>query len=133
MADKKKTLKTYKTAAGAQQYGDADAWRSVDNRVRKDFLNMSPEEFKEKYGVEQFRAMARVWAGSNAAKSKEYKELGAKGAAKVVDSGEKELLDRSKKSGYTKGGMAKKNGYAPGGLVQANCGASMKPNRTARK
>ena len=116
MADKKKTLKTYKTAAGAQQYGDADAWRSVDNRVRKDFLNMPPKEFKEKYGVEQFRAMDRVWAGSSAAKSKEYKELGAKGAAKVADRNEKDLLDRSKKSGYKKGGYVK-------------CGASNPPSK----
>lgn len=116
MADKKKTLKTYKTAAGAQQYGDSDAWRSVDNRVRKDFLNLSPKEFKEKYSVDFLRAMQRVWAGSSAAKSKEYKEIGAKGAAKVVDTHEKELLDNSKKSGYNKGGYVK-------------CGASNPPSK----
>ena len=42
-------------------------------------------------------------------------------------------MPETKPVGYTGGGMAKKKGYAPGGLVQANCGASMKPNRTARK
>jgi hypothetical protein len=45
-----------------------------------------------------------------------------------------------KKSGYMGGGMAmkkdpmaKKPGYAKGGMVKANCGASMKPNRKAKK
>lgn len=46
-----------------------------------------------------------------------------------------------KKMGYMGGGMAmkketmpkKKMGYAKGGMVKANCGASMKPNRKAKK
>ena len=52
-----------------------------------------------------------------------------------------------KKMGYAKGGMnagmkalkkeapevAKKMGYAKGGMIKANCGASMKPNRMAKK
>jgi hypothetical protein len=37
------------------------------------------------------------------------------------------------KMGYKKGGMTKKSGYAKGGMVKANCGASMKPNRKAKK
>lgn len=37
------------------------------------------------------------------------------------------------KMGYAKGGMTKKSGYAKGGMVKANCGASMKPNRKAKK
>jgi hypothetical protein len=42
--------------------------------------------------------------------------------------------DVRNKMGYmSKGGMAKKYGYAKGGMVQANCGASMKPNRMAKK
>ena len=39
----------------------------------------------------------------------------------------------AKKMGYMHGGMSKKKGYAGGGVVQADCGASMKPNRMARK
>lgn len=31
------------------------------------------------------------------------------------------------------GGKPNKKGYAVGGLVKANCGASVKPNRMARK
>jgi hypothetical protein len=56
--------------------------------------------------------------------------------------------EMKKKSGYMGGGtamkkdsmgggmakpMMKKMGYAPGGVVKANCGASMKPNRKAKK
>ena len=37
-----------------------------------------------------------------------------------------------KKKGYAKGGM-KKKGYAKGGKVKANAGASVSPNRKARK
>lgn len=36
------------------------------------------------------------------------------------------------RAGMAKGGMAKK-GYAKGGMIKANCGASMKPNRKAKK
>lgn len=35
--------------------------------------------------------------------------------------------------GMAKGGMASKKGYAKGGMVKANCGASMAPNRKAKK
>ena len=46
----------------------------------------------------------------------------------------KEAPEVAKKMGYKGGGMAKKKmGYAAGGTISANCGASMKPNRTARK
>lgn len=31
------------------------------------------------------------------------------------------------------GGKPNKKGYAYGGLIKANCGASVKPNRKARK
>jgi len=36
-------------------------------------------------------------------------------------------------SAYSKGGAVRKRGYAKGGMVKANCGASTKPNRKARK
>ena len=127
MADKKKTLKTYKTASGAQQYGDIKAWRNVENKVRKDFLNMTPAEFKEKYGVEAQRAIKKVWAGDDAAKAKEYREMGLKGVANLADRDEKTWVARSKKSEYKEGGMTKK--YATGGY--ANCGASMKATQSS--
>tara|TARA_R110001606_G_scaffold5762_4_gene26155 strand:- start:1067 stop:1228 length:162 start_codon:yes stop_codon:yes gene_type:complete len=43
----------------------------------------------------------------------------------------KEAPAVAKKMGYMGGGMTKKMGYAKGGM--ANCGASMKPNRKAKK
>ena len=39
----------------------------------------------------------------------------------------------AKKMGYMHVGRSKKKGYAGGGVGQADCGASMKPNRMARK
>lgn len=46
----------------------------------------------------------------------------------------KEAPEVAKKIGYMGGGMAKKKtGYAKGGMIKANCGASMKPNRMAKK
>lgn len=42
--------------------------------------------------------------------------------------------DKMKKEmGMKKGGMAKKMGYAKGGIIKANAGASVKPNRMAKK
>lgn len=34
---------------------------------------------------------------------------------------------------YKKGGMVKKKGYAKGGVVKAKAGASVPPNRKAKK
>jgi hypothetical protein len=41
-------------------------------------------------------------------------------------------MSEKKGMGYKKGGMAKKT-YAKGGMIKANAGASMKPNRKAKK
>lgn len=41
------------------------------------------------------------------------------------------MMDKSMK--YAKGGMTKKKGYAKGGVVKANAGASVAPNRKAKK
>jgi len=43
------------------------------------------------------------------------------------------MMMNKKPSMYKKGGMAKKSGYAKGGMTKANCGASVKPNRKAKK
>lgn len=133
MADKNtkaKTLKTYKTATGAQQYGDQDAWRKVERKVFRDFMDMSSADFKKKHGVEAHRAMQKVWAGKEAADAKKYKELGmGDRLVKQAEGFEKKWQEGSKKKGSAKmarGGMAK---YNKGGY--ANCGASMKPTQKA--
>ena len=131
MADKNtkaKTLKTYKTAAGAQQYGDDKAWGKLSSKITKDFVDLSTEDFKKKYGVDAYKAFQRTVAGDSAAKAKSYKEKGfGSGLAKQSEEIEKKWTDKSKKKGPTKmarGGMAK---YNKGGY--ANCGASMKPTQ----
>lgn len=44
----------------------------------------------------------------------------------------KKIAEKTKKYRAARGGMVK-SGYAKGGMVKANCGASMKPNRKAKK
>ena len=128
MADKKKTLKTYKTAAGAQQYGDDKAWGKLARKITKDFVDLSTSDFKKKYGADAYQMYKKVHAGESASKAKEYKEKGFGDLlVKQSEGHEKEWQDSSKKKGPTKmarGGMAK---YNKGGY--ANCGASMKPTQ----
>jgi GNAT superfamily N-acetyltransferase len=122
MADKKKTLKTYKTAAGAQQYGDSDAWRKLSRKITKDFVNLSTSDFKKKYGADAYQMYDKVHAGESASVAKKYKEEGfGKRLVKQLEGYEKEWQDSSKKKGPTK--MAR-GGYA-------NCGASMKATQSS--
>ena len=53
------------------------------------------------------------------------KEYGAKKGEQVFYA--------SENKGTIKGVTKKKAGYAKGGMVKANCGASMAPNRKAKK
>ena len=131
MADKNtksKTLKTYKTAAGAQQYGDDKAWGKLSSKITKDFVDLSTEDFKKKYGVDAYKAYRKTIAGDYAARAKSYKEKNLSDRnVKQVEGYEKKWQDKSKKKGSTKmarGGMAK---YNKGGY--ANCGASMMPTQ----
>ena len=116
MADKKKTLKTYKTAAGAQQYGDDIAWGKLSSKITKDFVDLSTSDFKKKYGADAYQMYKKVHAGEQASKAKAYKEVGLNRVSKQAEDFEKKWQDSSKKKGPTK--MAR-GGYA-------NCGASVK-------
>ena len=98
MADKKKTLKTYKTKAGAQQYGDSKAWKDLDNRIRKDFLDMKPAEFKEKHGEDKYKLFRKIQAGYFGARGKEDPN------SYLTEIYEKEYDRKSKKPSYNKGG-----------------------------
>lgn len=105
MADKKKTLETYKTAAGAQQYGDDKAWGKVSSKITKDFVKLSTEDFKKKYGVDAYKAYRKATAGDYAAKAKSYKEQGlSERNVKQVEDYEKNWVAKSKKKGMNKGG-----------------------------
>lgn len=141
MADKKKTLKTYKTAAGAQQYGDTKAWKELDNKIKNDFLEMKPDNFKEKYGEDKYKLFRKIQAGYFGARSKDEEGY----VKHLAETYEKDYTKASKKPSYARGGVgtsgkakAKKAGttgensrtkrnYASGGY--ANCGASMKPTQ----
>ena len=118
MADKKKTLKTYKTAAGAQQYGDDKAWGKLSSKITKDFVDLSAADFKKKYGVDAYKAYQKTVAGESAAKAKSYKEKGfGSSLVKQSEEIEKKWSDKSKKQGYSKGGMARATqGYKCGGM-----------------
>ena len=122
MANKKKTLKTYKTAAGAQQYGDDKAWGKVTSKISKDFVELSIEDFKKKYGVDAFKAYRKATAGDYAAKAKSYKEKGLSDRnVKQVEDYEKKWVAKSNSSGYNKGGYAKCGASNPG-TKKFSCG-----------
>jgi len=115
MADKKKTLKTYKTAAGAQQYGDSDAWRKLSRKITKDFVDLSASDFKKKYGADAYQMYKKVIAGENASVAKEYKDAGlSKSLVKQLEGYEKKWQDSPKKTGYKKGGYVKCGASNPG-------------------
>ena len=117
MADKKKTLKTYKTAAGAQQYGDDTAWRKLSRKITDDFVALSTSDFKKKYGADAYQMYKKVHAGESASKAKKYKDEGyGKRLVKQSEGYEKEWQESSKKPGYNKGGYVK-------------CGASNPPSK----
>jgi len=117
MTDKKKTLKTYKTAAGAQQYGDDTAWRNLSKKITKDFVDLSTSDFKKKYGADAYQMYKKVHAGESAAVAKKYKDEGySKPLVKELEGYEKKWQDSSKKPGYKKGGYVK-------------CGASNPPSK----
>lgn len=124
MAEKKKTLKTYKTAAGAQQYGDDKAWRKLSERLIKDIENLDRAEFKKKYGIGKLEAQSRIFAGNAAAYDKKAKDekrpSSLIGSEKYWDSDKKTMrkLDNAGMAKYNKGGYA-------------NCGASVKATQKA--
>lgn len=102
MADKNKTLKTYKTAAGAQQYGDDKEWGKLARKITKDFVDLSTEEFKKKYGADAYQMYKKVHAGEQAAKAKAYKEVGLNRVKKQAEDFEKKWQESSKKKGPAK-------------------------------
>jgi hypothetical protein len=67
-------------------------------------------------------------------------QYGPEKGERIYYAKEQKMKKQGKKMGYMGGGMATKPmgmkkpmGYAKGGVVKANCGASMKPNRKAKK
>lgn len=121
---------TRRTAGGAQQYDrELDTYGSsrtnsmrVSAAMRRDLSNLSPSEFQDKYGVSFREASARLDAADAARSSENIRRVtnGESSTSKMYDRWERNAQGRGR-------------GYAKGGLVKANCGASMKPNRKAKK
>ena len=133
----KSTGKSYTTATGAKQWTkdittrgeSAKALSDAEARIDKDHMKLSSKEFKEKYGVTYIDAISRLSAASNAMNSKNIKEISGGKSNSATD-----MYDKNEKRNVaTTAKERKKGGYAKGGMVKANCGASMAPNRKAKK
>ena len=100
MADKKKkTLKSYTTAAGSQQAGSDSDIKKLVIRFNKDIDkivdgSMTHAEFKKKYGKSVAQAQKMIYSASAASGSKRMKEkskTGYSSAALIADDYEKRL------------------------------------------
>jgi hypothetical protein len=131
----KSTGKSYTTATGARQWSkdvnekgqSAKALNAAKFRIIKDFDELSSKAFKKKYGITYTDAMARIHAADSARSSKNIKDISGKksnSTTEMYDDFEKRDVDTTAKE-------RKKGGYAKGGYV--NCGASVPPNRKAKK
>tara|TARA_R100000664_G_C2708474_1_gene106132 strand:+ start:403 stop:804 length:402 start_codon:yes stop_codon:yes gene_type:complete len=119
----KEILKSYKTAAGAQQAGSATDFKKLRKRVNKDIEkiiddSMTRAEFKKKYGGSVEAVQKIIYAAAAGSRSKSFKEEGYPEAASIADKYEKKLRKESKISkakaktnrkftpqDYRKGGM----------------------------
>jgi phage shock protein A len=137
----KSTGKSYTTATGARQWTkdittrgeSAKALRDAESRIQKDFTKLSSKAFKEKYGVKYIDAISRLSAASNAMNSQNIKEISggkSNSATRMYDRNEKRWENTRKEAAPAK---KEKSKYAKGGMVKANCGASVPPNRKAKK
>jgi len=132
---KKKILKTYKTAAGSQQYGSVDDFKKAGDKAFQKFLT-------DPTGDKTHELLMRLDAGDAAARSKEFKELYGQdnSSTKMYDKFEKKHLARAakekaerlkRKDKTTKNILKKAKGgavraYNNGGAVMAGRGPKYK-------
>ena len=69
---KRKTLKTYKTAAGAQQYGSMDDFNDLANRLHDKSMAISRAGGRASDFADTVSKMYKAEAGYEAAKDKEF-------------------------------------------------------------
>lgn len=121
---KKEPTKLKKTAAGAQQYVDEKNFKKTRAYIGKDFLNLSAEAFKKKYGADQYK-LFRSLAAANFAKMAD--DVTAESAKSMAKAAEKKYNEKAKRKGYNKGGMtAPKFKTCPGCPTPAACTAAGK-------
>ena len=132
MAEKKKKIKPFKTAAGAVQFmrnfDSSDmvdsTYKEIDKMItifRKEHEKLGPKKFKEKYaGKTLMQIEARLDAMRDAQLAEGYRQRkrgtedfkkydeATEGTAKLYDEFEKRQLDFEKKLGKNRGGLVKK-------------------------
>ena len=124
------------TASGAQQYdrelseagSSARANRRITAAMQRDFREMSRTEFRDKYGAYFLESMSRMRAADSARKAEFMRGIDTDESQRAA-----RIFDRSERNSSRQASDDRRRGYAKGGLVKANCGASMKPNRKAKK
>ena len=133
MAEKKKKLKPFKTAAGAQQFmrnfdpkNITKSTRSEINKMKeifkKEYEKLGNDKFKEKYAG---KTLAQVEAILMAMKSAQIaegfkKEFGEDSSSKMFEGFEKSALELEKKQGETEKKYQKKKRKtkkAKGGMI----------------
>lgn len=131
-----KSNTTRRTATGAQQYdrdvsaGGASSTtnRRITNAMERDAANMTRAEFREKYGASRAELFRRLQAADNARSAENTRRITGDNnnhTARMYDDFERQWDGLARE--------ARSRGYAKGGMVKANCGASTKPNRKAKK
>jgi hypothetical protein len=108
----------------------AKALRGARSRILDDLGKLSSKDFKKKYGVTYTDAIARISAADSARSSKNIKEISG-GKSLTVQL--KCMMNLKNVHVARTAKERKKGGYAKGGMVKANCGASVPPNRKAKK
>jgi len=119
---KRKTLKTYKTASGAQQYGSMDDFYDLANRLHDKSMAISRAGGKASDFSDTVSKMYKAEAGYEAAKDKEFDDP-------FYKRGERDALRRSeyfKKRAQNKAKGGAVRAYANGGAVMKGRGPKFK-------
>jgi hypothetical protein len=119
---KRKTLKTYKTASGAQQYGSMDDFYDLANRLHDKSMAISRAGGSASDFADTVSKMYKAEAGYEAAKDKEFDDP-------YYKKGERDALRRSERfkeraQNKAKGGAVR--AYANGGAVMSGRGPKFK-------
>ena len=126
MAEKKKKkapTKLKKTAAGAQQYVDENNFKKTKDYIGKDFINLSAEAFKKKYGVNNYKLFYSLAAGEFAEMSDTVKSRVAK---HIANEEEKKYDKKAKTKNYSKGGTTPSFKTCPACTSPTNCATNKK-------
>ena len=119
---KRKTLKTYKTASGAQQYGSAEDFNDLANRLHDKSMKVAQSGGKASDFADTISKMYKAEAGYSAARDKEFDDS-------YYKRGEKKALESSdhfkeRAQNKAKGGAVR--AYANGGAVMKGRGPKFK-------